>query len=48
MLLIGALVLVSWLLSRKLLTRLVPSESLLAIGLVSIATLVLFQLGEIS
>lgn len=48
MLLIVALVFVSWLLSRRLLTRLVPSESLLAIGLVSIVTLVLFQLGEVS
>ncbi len=48
MLLIAALVFVSWLISRKLLTRLVPSESLLAIGIVSVVTLVLFQLGEVS
>lgn len=48
MLLLVALVFVSWLLSRKLLGQLVPSESLLAIGLVAVVTLLLFQMGEVS
>lgn len=48
MLLIVALVLVAWLLSSEFLHRLVPSESVLALGAVSVVALVLFQLGEVS
>jgi hypothetical protein len=47
MLLLAALVLVSWLCSRKLLHDIVPSESLLVFGLVGISVVVLFQLGEL-
>lgn len=48
MLLIVTLVLVSWVLSSVFLHRLLPSESVLALGAVSIAVLILFQLGEVS
>jgi hypothetical protein len=47
-LLLVALVFVGWLLSSRFLHHLVPSDSLLAFGLVAIVILVLFQLGEVS
>lgn len=47
MLLVATLLLIAWLVSRKTLVQLVPSESLLAFGFVSLAVLVLFQMGEL-
>lgn len=47
MLLIAVVLLIAWLMSRKWLTNLVPSESLLAFGLVGMAVVILFQMGEL-
>ncbi|MDZ7726962.1 MAG: hypothetical protein U5Q44_01500 [Dehalococcoidia bacterium] len=47
MLLVATLLIIAWLMSRRTLVQLVPSESLLAFGFVVIAVLVLFQLGEL-
>lgn len=47
MLLIAAVLFIAWLMSRKWLTHLVPSESLLAFMLVGVSVVVLFQLGEL-
>lgn len=48
MLLLVALVVVAWLLSSRFLHHLVPSDSILALGLVAVVVLVLFQMGEVS
>ena len=48
MLLLVALVIVGWLISSRFLHHLVPSDSVLAFGLVAVVVLVLFQLGEVS